>query len=292
MRKRLLCLALVLCLFAGLALPAPAADEESEMLQILAALGVMNGDQNGNLNLSQPVTRAQFAKMAVAASRTAGGTGSAAPPFSDVDSGHWASGYIAAAAEAGWLNGYPDGRFCPEQTVTLAEAVTVLEKLLGYSDGDFADGWPAPQLALARTLGLTRDVSADGGTPLTRRACARLVCNTLGAQTSSGPTYARTLGIALDADGAIDCDALVASVTRGPMVVEKAGWADALGFTPLHVYRNGAEVSLSAIQVYDVVYVSEKMSSVWAYSKTVTGTLEAVLPNTSSPDRITVSGTT
>ena len=63
----LLSLTLALGLLAGAAGPARAADQE-EVLQVLALLGVLNGDENGDLNLSGPVTRAQFAKMCVAAS--------------------------------------------------------------------------------------------------------------------------------------------------------------------------------------------------------------------------------
>ena len=65
MWKRLTGLLLALTLLVGLlALPAAAA-ETGEPVATVQALGILNGDQNGNLNLSGNVTRAQFCKMAV-----------------------------------------------------------------------------------------------------------------------------------------------------------------------------------------------------------------------------------
>ena len=288
MKKRLLCLVMVLSLCLSAGITAQAADEENERLQVLSALGVMNGDENGELHLSANITRAQFAKMAAALSNMKISDGVNAVPFDDVPAAHWAASYVAAAAAAGWLNGYPDGSFRPEQPVTQAEAVTVFEKLLGYSDGDFVSGWPVPQLALARSLGLIE--TATGQQMLTRRECALLAYNTLNARNKEGIVYAQSLGYLLNDAGTVDGDALVASVTEGPVLAEHTDWSVQIGFTPMHIWRNGAEVSRDAIQPGDVLYYSEKMSAVWAWNRTVTGILEAVEPNSESPDRIQVSG--
>ncbi|MGI6028278.1 MAG: S-layer homology domain-containing protein [Candidatus Heteroscillospira sp.] len=289
MKRKLLCLLLALCLFAAVPAGALAADNDGEMLEVLSALGVMNGDERGELNLEQNVTRAQFAKMAVAASRLGTAGSAAVSPFNDVASGHWAAGYLAAAAEYGWLNGYPDGSFRPEEAVTLAQAVTVLEKLLGYKDGDFTSGWPEGQMALGEKLGLTAGVQRGSGETLTRLDCARLVYNTLNAQDKYGKTYAQALGHSLDESGKIDRAALVESVTKGPITAD-SDWLSDVAFTPLHIYRNGEKASISAVREFDVLYYSETMKTVWATSRSVTGKLTAVLPNAASPDSITVDG--
>ena len=98
----------------------------------------MSGDENGNLNLTQNVTRAQFAKMAVSASvyKEAAKSSFGVSPYSDVPYSHWAAGYISAAKSAGWINGYLDGTFRPNQSVKLEEAVNIVLKLLGYSSAD------------------------------------------------------------------------------------------------------------------------------------------------------------
>lgn len=291
MKKRLLSLILsaIICVGAG----APSLAAGDDMLNTLSALGIMNGDENGNLNLEENITRAQFAKMAVAASRLGESSNLAGElPYSDVSASHWASGYIASANNAGWLNGYPDGSFSPDSIVTLAEAVTVLEKLLDYKDDDFKSAWPTGQMVLANSKGLTTGIKAQQSTALTRLECAKLVYNTLNASTKSEKVYASTLGHALDAGGKIDAEALIKKVTTGPTVIGSKSWLDDIGFTPFRVYRNGTLVSISAVQVYDVMYYSEIMSTVWAIDNPASGTLEAVLPNASSPQKMVVSGST
>ncbi len=70
MRHRLSAALLALCLTAGLVLPAAAAGtvpSQSEAAQVVQTLGIMSGDDRGNLNLESPVTRADFITMAVKA---------------------------------------------------------------------------------------------------------------------------------------------------------------------------------------------------------------------------------
>ena len=80
-----------------------AQSSQGEMLQVLAAMGVMNGDEKGNLNLEATVTRAAFIKMAVAASvyKDMATAASYVSPFPDVNYTHWAAGYIKTGVDAG-----------------------------------------------------------------------------------------------------------------------------------------------------------------------------------------------
>ena len=50
--------------------------------------------------------------------------------FSDVSGNHWAKGSIDNAVAHGWMGGYPDGTFKPNQPITRAEIVTVINKLI------------------------------------------------------------------------------------------------------------------------------------------------------------------
>jgi hypothetical protein len=52
--------------------------------------------------------------------------------LSDI-SGHWAETYIKAAYGQGWISGYPDESFKPNQPITRAEAVTLVNRMLGWS---------------------------------------------------------------------------------------------------------------------------------------------------------------
>ena len=119
----LLCAVLVLGLLPGLAPAAQAAaPAEEDAAQVLAALDIMVGDASGSLNLDASVTRAEFTKMAVAAStsRDAVGDTVAVKPYPDVPQTHWAAPYIKAAVDLGLVQGDLHGNFNPGRTITLA----------------------------------------------------------------------------------------------------------------------------------------------------------------------------
>ena len=176
MRKRLISLLLAVCLAAALcALPASAAGEE-EAVRTVKALGIMGGDENGNMNLDQNVTRAQFAKLLSTSSRYKDsiGEGAGYSLYSDVKSGHWASEYIRLAAEQGWMTGYTDGSFRPDGVITLEEACAATLRLLGYGPAALAGSYPYAQLNKAAAAGLRDDLSREKGDLMLRRDCARL----------------------------------------------------------------------------------------------------------------------
>lgn len=296
MKNKVLSVLLAGMIFFSLlpSIPAQAADATEEtILQVLSILEIMNGDQNGNLNLSSSVTRAQFVKLAVSASIYKDGGTSAAhfSPFPDVRSDHWASGFVKTAVDLKLINGYLDGTFHPDETVLLEEAVTVILKLLGYTDADFTGVYPSGQLSLYRSLKLNKNITAAQGTALTRRQCAHLIYNALIAKTKDGTIYATTLGYGLDASGNVDYLKLVNTEMDGPVVMQPGSSIQQhIGFAPRMVYRDGAESSISAIQNYDVVYYLEKISTVWVSSKKVYGVYESATPNLASPTAITISG--
>ena len=99
-----------------------------EAVNALANAGVLGGFPDGSFRPNNTATRAQLASILAALSgETAAGTAS----FSDVSPTHWAGNAIALAQEKGWVTGYPDGSFRPEQGVTRAEAVAVINRFLG-----------------------------------------------------------------------------------------------------------------------------------------------------------------
>ncbi len=166
---------------------------------VLQMLGVVSGDNNGNFNPYGTLTRAQFCKMAVMAM----GKGDQAALyqnrtiFPDVRSGHWARGYInyAVSGENKLIIGNSDGTFQPESPVTGAQAVTILMRMLGYTDADAGMLWPDGYLALAADKGLTSGVTlAAPGAPITRANAAKLFVNLLGSEMKAGGLYAATLG--------------------------------------------------------------------------------------------------
>ena len=145
MKKRLISLALTLCLALSLGTTGVlAAQDETTALETVKVLGIMVGDENGNMNLSSQVTRAEFVKMMTAASsyKDTVGSGYGASLFKDVKSSHWASEYIKLGVEQGWFTGYVDGTFRPDNSITLEEGCTALLRLLGYDSGSLAGSSP------------------------------------------------------------------------------------------------------------------------------------------------------
>ena len=92
-----------------------AAGSRDEAAEVLAALDIMTGDENGDLHLSSPVTRAEFVKMLMAASPISVGDVTYVSPYPDVPASHWAAPYVEAAVSAGYVTGYLDGTFRPPE---------------------------------------------------------------------------------------------------------------------------------------------------------------------------------
>ena len=293
----LLCAVLVLGLLPGLAPAAQAAAPAEEgAAQVLAALDIMVGDASGSLNLDASVTRAEFTKMAVAAStsRDAVGDTVAVKPYPDVPQTHWAAPYIKAAVDLGLVQGDLHGNFNPGRTITLAEGVTIVLRLLGYEDADFTGVWPSGQMAQYRALDLDEGVTAGQDSAMKRRDALYLFYNLMITKNKEGTYYLNVLEPTLNlvnTAGELDRVALINSAMEGP-VVASSGWQSQVGFDTASatVYRNGGESTLSAVQNQDVVYWSESMHTIWAYSNKVTGIYESAAPSASNPTSVTVAG--
>ena len=256
----------------------------------------MVGDASGSLNLDASVTRAEFTKMAVAAStsRDAVGDTVAVKPYPDVPQTHWAAPYIKAAVDLGLVQGDLHGNFNPGRTITLAEGVTIVLRLLGYEDADFTGVWPSGQMAQYRALDLDEGVTAGQDSAKKRRDALYLFYNLMITKNKEGTYYLNVLEPTLNlvnTAGELDRVALINSAMEGP-VVASSGWQSQVGFDTASatVYRNGGESTLSAVQNQDVVYWSESMHTIWAYSNKVTGIYESAAPSASNPTSVTVAG--
>lgn len=288
--KRFLLLLLSAALLLSMCSVAFAADADTK-LEVVRVLGIMVGDTHGNLNLDKAVTRAEFTKMMAAASShkdsvTAGGGASL---FTDVKSAHWAGNYIGVAVDEGWMVGYIDGSFRPERTITLEEGCTALLRMLGYDASALAGSYPAAQLSKAQAVGLRDDLAAEQGHVLTRQDCVTMFYNLLLCQNSGGQVYGSTLGYTVK-NNEVDYAALISADTKGPYVAENGTPELPFGTENITVYRNGKEVTLSALMQNDVYYYHSNLRTVWTYNDRVGGTLTAVSPNRVSPSTVSVGG--
>lgn len=115
---------------------------------------IVNGYEDKTFKPAGKVTRAELSKMLVLALGQEEKVESAKKKFldfSDVLSSHWAYGHIKVASDAALVNGYTDGTFKPEGSVTYAEATAMVIRALGYDDAVKKNGlaWPNNYMSYA-----------------------------------------------------------------------------------------------------------------------------------------------
>ncbi len=93
----------------------------------LTGYDLLSGYPDGTFRPDSTITRAEFVTILSRFPHTDIGTET---EFKDVPSSHWANGAVQTAVSQGWTNGYPDGTFRPDKTITRAEAVAMLNRIL------------------------------------------------------------------------------------------------------------------------------------------------------------------
>ena len=287
MKKKLLALLLAACIAVSmLVLPASAANNNTAV-QFAVTLGAMDNTQTGALNAA--VTRGAFARMLVAFStfrESVGAQGTVGTLYTDVPgTSPWAP-YIRIAVQQGWLNGYTDGSYRPDNAVTLEEACTAVLKLMGYKMTELNGSFPNAQLNKAGEIGLRTNLERKPGEAMNYEDCAALLYNALTANTASGSAYGTSLGFTVS-NGQVDGSTVLMSSLQGPFV---AGADTQLPFAPAAVYRNDKVSPSAELNQYDVYYYSESLQTVWIYTRKAAGRITAVSPSASAPTAITVAG--
>ena len=187
--KRALSLALASVMLLGMMVVGTGASyndqdsiEHTDAVAVLNAIGVMTGDDKGNFNPDQVVTRAEMAVIIcnilygdkLNISQFAGTS-----VFSDVPT--WAQGYVNLAASLDIVAGVGDGKFDPNAPVTTAQATLMLCKALGYfqNPAEFGNDWALAAITRGTKLGLFGDLRLSTNEGLKRDDVAELVFNTL-----------------------------------------------------------------------------------------------------------------
>ncbi len=185
--KKILSTLLVLAFVFTMVAPAFAADlplsdiansASKDAILKLNYAGVLAGYPDGTFKPDQDVTRAEFAKVAVLAlgyTEAQVQLFNAPTKFPDVAKDHWANGYINIAVANGILKGDTSGKFRPDDTVTVAEVLTVLVRGLkiNVTQGEGAQ-WYLPYLLEATKVGLY-NASESATAPAVRGTVAKFV---------------------------------------------------------------------------------------------------------------------
>ena len=161
---------------------------DTEVVDTLVSLGVVNGYDDGSFKPNGTVTRAEMAKM-IYVLRTGNSDASAynddKTSFTDIGS-HWARGYIKYCQSLGIIAGKSNTKFCPNDKVTAQEAAKMLLVTLGYDAakaGLTGPSWAAKTNALADENGLLEDVNTSFTSACPRQYAAQLIYNTIFAHT-------------------------------------------------------------------------------------------------------------
>lgn len=94
----------------------------------LASLGILSGVGDGQFDPERSITRAEFTVIAMKFANTSGG---GVNIFSDVNEDDWFYSAVVDSTQYGWINGYPDGTFRPEATISRAEVTVIVNHMLG-----------------------------------------------------------------------------------------------------------------------------------------------------------------
>lgn len=106
-------------------------------VRTLASLGVIKGIGNDQFAPNRTITRAEFTVIAM---RFANVSADVTNPFTDIATNDWYYTAVTSAVSYGWINGYSDGSFRPQATITRAEVVTIVNRMLNRTaDRNFVD---------------------------------------------------------------------------------------------------------------------------------------------------------
>lgn len=181
-------------MFAGAAFTDAADIEQTQAVDMLSALGVINGYTDGSFKPNETISRAEAAKM-IYTIRNGGNDDATAfegaSVFTDVYSGHWAEGYINFCYTNGIINGKGNGKFAPDDKVTGTELAKMLLICMGYQadkSGLTGTGYTQRTNALASQNGLYDGVSASVTAAMPRQHAAQIMYNALQADTVTWST--------------------------------------------------------------------------------------------------------
>ena len=163
----------------------------SDAVSILSSLDIVNGYSDGGYHPDSTLTRAELSKLITVLLGETDKLSSYSQKtlFSDVTSVHWGASYINLVYTRGLLKGYGDGKFGPDDKVTYEQLLTVMLRLLDYSDSDVGTVYPDDYINMANKLRLTEGVEIKVKSNITRGDTAILLVNLITANTKSGAKY-------------------------------------------------------------------------------------------------------
>ena len=187
--KRALSLGLTAAMISGLMVMGSSAasyadvtsEDNQEAIEVLQAVEIMVGDENGDFNPDQNVTRNEMAVVMCNLMDYTVASYKGTSPFTDVPT--WAEPYVAACYTNGLTAGTSDTTYGGNDIVTTGQAALMLEKALGYFQyqADYGSDWLVEATKQGSIAGLFEDVDTGATEALSRNDVAQMVLNALEA---------------------------------------------------------------------------------------------------------------
>ncbi|MFH0886755.1 MAG: S-layer homology domain-containing protein, partial [bacterium] len=170
-------------------------------IERIAGLGIIDGYPDGTFRPQGTVSRAELVTVLV---RAKGGqaSGYSNSSFKDVPPGNWAASYIDQGVSAGWIKGYPGGKFKPFTKLNREEGVTAMARFAELTPPPFGtpdpfpdigeNHWAYPYIASAKQAGMLGYISGNfnPSIPLSRAEVVEILSNTDFIQNKFKTAYA------------------------------------------------------------------------------------------------------
>ncbi|SKC57196.1 S-layer homology domain-containing protein [Maledivibacter halophilus] len=143
--------------------------EINKAVNRLVGFGIASGKDDGQYHPEQNITRAEFAKMIVNALDIYVDINVDKLNFTDVDAKDWSAPYIYIASSSGFIKGYEDNTFKPNENITFAQACAIALRSIGYKDEVLQGDWPnnfivkASELRIIDGIVMENDVAVNRG---------------------------------------------------------------------------------------------------------------------------------
>ena len=277
--KRALSLGLTAAMISGLMVMGSSAasyadvtsEDNVEAIDVLEAVGIMIGDESGNFNPDQNVTRNEMAVVMSNLMEYNVASYRDTSPFTDVPS--WAEPYVAACWANGITAGYSDTIYGGSDTVTTAQAALMLMKALGYFQysSDFGSDWQLSTVRQGNDIDLFVGVDSGVEQAMTRNDVAQLVLNTLEAGTVQ-PTTNGSITVG---------DVTIVNNVEYNYITSNADYADAIydnkstdQYTDANRYivELGEQLYMGDLQLKESYDNFNRPSRTWEYQRDEIGT--------------------
>ena len=279
--KRALSLGLTAAMISGLMVMGSSAASSSytdvadtdnvEAIEVLKAVGIMVGDDNGDFNPDENVSRNEMAVVMSNLMEYNVATYADTSPFTDVPD--WAEPYVAACWTNGITAGYTDTTFGGDDDVTTAQAALMVMKALGYFqyESDFGSDWQLETISQGNTIDLFDGVESGVRDSMTRNDVAQLVLNALEAGTVTASTSG-TISVG---------DITIVNDVEYNYVTSNQDYAQAISDLRPGSSTSSAETEYETEQEFsddDIVLVTIGQDEIqsMAVAETVEGTVDAV----------------